>query len=451
VYSGRPSSGPKVTGENGGYSFDSRLESNRRYYVFVDRDPPKEMETATPLDLKDREPIVVPTYYPSATRMDMAAPVMLQPGEQRDKVDIKIASAPFYCVDGKIQGSGDFNVQETPLAGTRLVRLRGSSGDEGKYHVCGLPAGAYRIATEHAFTDFAIVNSDVHHVNVSADPAYLRVKTDWDDPSAAPQIPKLDEKEDATLSKLATLMGMREPVSDDDLKALTMRLAQLDLNDPELQGAISRSQGDGEFQKALGSLMGGFLLRHFLVRVSLTGMDGSQSSSFNLPVPSDSPLRHEIPSGDYSEFQTSGKAVAYPKEVTYNDVKLPDGVLRIAPGGGGTLHVVMARDQATIAVSVTDTDGKPVANATVMLVPESVMTAPLLFRMSTRGMTDQNGSYTSPPVPPAKYRVLATTQTVRWGVPEDLEKVLLVLFQAKGVEVAPRATLQVAVEPVPIY
>jgi hypothetical protein len=47
--------------------------------------------------------------------------------------------------------------------------------------------------------------------------------------------------------------------------------------------------------------------------------------------------------------------------------------------------------------------------------------------------------------------VLATTQSVRWNVPEDLERVLLVLFQAKDVEVAPNGVAQVAVEPIAIY
>jgi hypothetical protein len=35
------------------------------------------------------------------------------------------------------------------------------------------------------------------------------------------------------------------------------------------------------------------------------------------------------------------------------------------------------------------------------------------------GQTDQNGSHTSRALPPGKYRVLATTQAIRWDVPED--------------------------------
>lgn len=67
-------------------------------------------------------------------------------------------------------------------------------------------------------------------------------------------------------------------------------------------------------------------------------------------------------------------------------------------------------------------------------------------------MTDQSGQlHVTAFLAPGKYRVLATTQTVRWSVPEDIEKLLLVSFQAKEVEVALKTTPQVALRPVPIY
>lgn len=89
--------------------------------------------------------------------------------------------------------------------------------------------------------------------------------------------------------------------------------------------------------------------------------------------------------------------------------------------------------------------------ALLVLLPDSSSTVPALSRLAVRGRADQSGSYTSPPLMPAKYRVLATTQTIRWNVPEDLEKVLLAMLQAKSVEVAPKAKAHVAVEPVAIY
>lgn len=437
--------GPKITKEDGAYLFDSDLEPNRRYYLLVDRDVPQE--------LKDREPIEVPTYYPSATGMDSAIPVVLQPGEHREKVDIGIATAPWYCVDGKIGGSGDFSIHESPLAGTRLARLRGSAGKDGKYRACGLSAGQYWLSAQKASTEFAVAGSDLQHVNLVADPGHLRIKMDWDDPSSAPEMPKLDAGEEATLRKVATLLGMGDAVSDDTLRGLAQRVSQFDAGDTKLEQALSdRMQGDGDFAREVGYLRGRLAMTNAMVNMVLTGAHVDRGLSVGAAVPSDFPIFDPIGPGDYwLEFQTIGKTVAYPKEVTYSGVKLAEGVLRIAPASAGTLHVVMAGDMGKIAVSVADIEDKPVPNATVLVVPDSVTSAPQLSRDSLHGMTDQNGSYTSPPLRPGKYHVLASTQTVRWVVPDDLEKVLLVSFQAKEVEVAPKATLQVAVGPVPIY
>jgi hypothetical protein len=187
------------------------------------------------------------------------------------------------------------------------------------------------------------------------------------------------------------------------------------------------------------------------VGVTLVGVTNGLSENLTAQVPSEGPFREGIPVGDYAvQVQAFGPSFAYAKEVDYNGDKLTDETLRVAPGANGTLHVVMARDVATVTASVVDTDGKPVPNATVIVVPQSVTSLPALSRMVTRGQTDQNGSYSSRPMAPGKYRVLAITQPVRWGVPEDLEKVLLVMFQAKDIELDGKATLQIAIEPIPI-
>ena len=125
--------------------------------------------------------------------------------------------------------------------------------------------------------------------------------------------------------------------------------------------------------------------------------------------------------------------------------------LRIPPAATGTLHVAMAAGATTLTATVTDADGKGVPDATVIVVPDAVTSVPLLSRDVIHGKTDQNGTYGFNSLPPGKYRVLATTQSVRWGVPEDLEKVLLVLFQAKDVELDAKAALQITLEPIPIY
>jgi hypothetical protein len=436
--------GPKITNKDGAYSFDSGLEPNRRYYLFADRDQPKGLNT------DQREPIEVPTYYPSASRMDSATPVILRPGETRQKVDIKIATAPYYCFGGKIEGLPDFEIRESSLAGTRLVRLRGSAGEHGRYHVCGLSPGEYRLSTEQAFTEFTVLSSDLEHVDLSRELAHLRVKVEWDDPSSAPTVPKLTGRADATLRKLAASLGMADP-SDDDLVHLATRLLWPDPNDTALIEALGRNQDDN-FDGEMGYLRGLLSVSDSLLHVTLTSAAGNGVQTISLAVPSDVLLRDGLAPGDYAlDFVVLGQVTTYPKEMTYNDAKLSDRTLRIAPGGSGTLHLVMGTDLSTVAVSIKDALENPVTGAAVVLIPESVTTTPALARLAVHGNADQNGKYTSPPLAPGKYRALATTQAVRWDVPEDLEKVLLAMYQAKDIDVAPKSAAQITVEPVVIY
>jgi len=231
--------GPRVTDDDGDYSFDSGLEVNRRYFLLVDRPPAAELRT--------RDPAEVPTYYPVATRIDDAATVILQRGEIREHVDIKIAAAPVYCVDGEIQSGGkpsrvDFAVFETPLAGTRMPRVRSRSSEDGKYHFCGLPSGAYRLSTQQGLTEFIVAGSDVQDVDLTLDPADPRLQVDWESPPIAPDFPKLDAQAEETLHKIAAAMGMGDNPSADGLEELALRLRQGLGNDPERREALTKLQ-----------------------------------------------------------------------------------------------------------------------------------------------------------------------------------------------------------------
>jgi protocatechuate 3,4-dioxygenase beta subunit len=427
--------GPRVTNEDGSYSFDTDLEVNRRYYILVDRPPDAELTA--------REPIEVPTYYPSARRMDDATAVILQPGESREHVDIGIASAPFYCIDGKSQSAGkpapvDFAVFETPLAGTRLARLRSSAGDDGKYHFCGLPSGSYRLSTAQGFTDFTMAGSDVQHVDLSLDMAYLNVQVDWGGGPAPHGFPKPGPQASETLRKIAAAIGMGDNPGEDDIQKLAMRLS--DLPNPELHDAFAKLQSDPDFPREMGNLMASLLPLRTNENVILSGIDNEFGG----------PIRDGVPAGDY--FVDVGLPPdSYVKKMTFNNVNITGGVLHLAPAASATLHVSMARGTAELAVAVADSEGKPVPNATVIVVPGSVTSVPALSRTHTVGHTDQNGNFTTKSLAPGKYRVIAIPQTVRWDVPEDLERVLLVMFQANDVELDVKASAQIALAPIPIY
>jgi hypothetical protein len=437
--------GPKATGEDGSYSFDTNLEVNRRYYLLVDRPAPAELPNG---DL-----IEVPTYYPSATRMDDAIAVVLQPGETREHVDIKVVAAPFYCVDGKVQSGGkpatvDFAITETPLAGARIdplaeavvTRLRGGSGEDGKYHFCGLPSGSYRLSTEQGFTEFTIAGTDVEHVDLSLDAAYPSVQIDWDEPLVTPEFPKLNPEAEELLHRIASLMGFGDNPSEDDLEKLALRLLQSDPKDTQRVEALSKMQGDSDFGRKMGSLMGALMPLRASWGVSLTGIDNRYFGSTS----------ESVPAGDYI-VNVGFPRGSYVKKVTFNDINLAGGVLRLAPAQSGTLHILLAHGDAQLSIAVADAEGKPVPNTTVMVVPESATSAAALSRVHTRGRTDQNGNFSVQSLAPGKYKVLATPQTVRWEVPEDLEKVLLVMFQANDVELDVKASAKISIAPIPIF
>ena len=436
--------GPQITGEDGRYAFETGVEANRKYSILADISPPDEVVASLP-EVKDRKPIEVPTYYPAATRLESAAPVSLQPGEHRDQVDIKITTAGFYCAEGKIQISGkpsssSFAIHERPLAGSRLVRLRGSSGADGKFHVCGLSPGQYRLSTDGGFTDFTVGNSDLQHVDLSVDTATPRLRVDWDGDPPTPQEPNLDAGTLARLRNLANTLGRGDLSSDADLKQFAKDLGR-DAGKVDADTAAMLAYLTGRSAAQLGG-----------VYITLTGAGGGTATYPSVRIPFDGPLAPSVAAGDYTiEVHTSGLTDPYVKEVTYNDLKLADGALGIAPASSGTLHVLVGHGASVLNVHVADSEGKPVPDATIILLPDSVTTVPLLSRLADRGQTDQNGSFRSPPLPPGKYRILASAQSVRWDVPEDLEKVLLLMFQAKEVELSANAMLTMSLEPVQIF
>jgi hypothetical protein len=446
--------GPKVTEEDGSYAFDTGLEVNRRYSVLVDMSAPEEMVAARAPDIKDREPIEVPTYYPSATGMESAAPVVLQPGERRERVDIRIATASYYCIDGKIQASGKpssslLTIQERALAGSRLVRLGGSSGEDGKFHICGLSPGLYRLSTEGGSTDFAVSDSDVEHVDLSVDTASLRLRVDWDGDTPSQPDPDLDPNAYAMLRKVAVALGLSDVSTDADLKQLATRISKGDILYADRLNAALK---DEDTAAALRYLAGRLANWTDSVNVTLAGASGGLTQSTSARIPFEGPFQSSIPAGDYNvAVRPFGPGDSYAKEVTYNDLKIADGVLRLAPGSSGTLRILMGRGTATLAVTVSDAEGKPAPDATVILMPDSVTSVALLSKSAMHGQTDQNGNFTSRLLMPGKYRVLASAQSMRWDAPEDLEKVLPVMYQAKEVELGPGSTLAITLQPAPIF
>jgi hypothetical protein len=139
--------------------------------------------------------------------------------------------------------------------------------------------------------------------------------------------------------------------------------------------------------------------------------------------------------------------LVYTKEIAYDGLKLADGVIRVAPGADGTVRVVVSSGACTLTAAVNDADDKPVVNANVIVVPDSVSSVSALSRLAIHGESDEHGKYTAHALAPGKYRVLATMQAIRWAVPEDLEKLLPLMYQGASVELDGKTDGQITLTP----
>jgi hypothetical protein len=102
-----------------------------------------------------------------------------------------------------------------------------------------------------------------------------------------------------------------------------------------------------------------------------------------------------------------------------------------------------------VRAKVTDPDGKPLPNTNVLLLPSAATTAPLLSWLMQSSRADGKGAWASGTLAPGKYRVMAVTRPIR-PIPDDVDKLWLALSKATQVELAPKDTRQVILQPVSI-
>lgn len=406
--------GPKITAEDGSFTFDDGLEAGRAYYLLVDRDVPAEIVDGEPKPLEQREPLQAPTYYRDATSLEAATPLVLRPGEHREQVDLKIHKAATYCVDGKLERAGGaisegFAIREQALIGTNLARLRSYSAKDGTFRACGLTPGPHALSPSNAdnpSVEFAVANTDVHNVLLSVDTAKLHVELSWDgDPPAAPK------------------------AGPPALAPATVDVASMS---PEAAKGYELAR---KAQRVMAGPVGNEVV------VNLTPAGAMGSTSIIEPAPYDGPWGNDLTAGDYSLGVQVARG-AYVKEVSYGGVAITDGMLHLAPGTNGTLRVVAAQGAVTLSCQVSDSDDNAVSDATVVLIPQSATTAALLAMLAKNAQTDAAGKVTLDSLAPGKYRVLALTHPYR-RIPEDLDKLLLV--KAQEVEIGEKAPAQVKV------
>ena len=308
-----------------------------------------------PRDPKSRTPTLVVTYHPSASTFETAVPVVLQSLERRENVDIQIARAPSFCVEGVLTREGqpaamkffveedDIHRLEAHATTSVLWRTSGTAGSDGRIRVCDLAAGSYRLTAADTLNPFdkpqqiatvpiAIAKEDVRLPPVIAEPP-VTVSADvvWDD------------KPPADVKRLPSYVGTMPFVG---------------------RPGVSRMAESGEIALQL------------------------------------------VPATEYS-LTTGVRPPLYVKDILHDGVS----ILRssFVPGrGAGRLQVRVGHDSASIAARVQDRKGLPVARSWVWILSSSARTEAELATAMWIARTDDAGLYTARGLPPDTYAVLAS-------------------------------------------
>lgn len=332
------------------------------------------------------------TFYPSVLSADLAAEIVLSPGETRNGVDIHRAELPTYCVAGSVEGAAetplDLKLLDTAVNGQHALppNAVGKTTPGGAFRLCGLHRGEYLLTASGSspsadhFPFFAaetvnITNHDIRDVKLlHSAMSPLSAEFIWDgDPATQPS---------------------------------------------SIKGLLSLQARSGGFNLAFtvpGSFSSAIPLQpdHYAIDV-LRGIDGPGQ---------------------------------YLKEITCGGQSVLHGTAQL--GGAiscGTLRFVIAHDGGSLMAHVADKDGNPVSDAYVAIIPESAATEGEMSALMTVGQTGADGVYSALALAPGKYRVLATNQTIDLFA-NHVDKLWTAQSRAREVEIGANANVQVKLEP----
>jgi hypothetical protein len=143
-----------------------------------------------PADRAQRKAVPRSTYFPESPTLEGALPITVQAGERRERVNIRLPNFKPLCVDGTVTVAGKPGATGLLVDDDALPGLPGwqlSSAVDGRYRICGLTSGKYRLTATgdqlEGIRDFQISDNDVHEINLEAGPTTLpRLEVAWDTP-----------------------------------------------------------------------------------------------------------------------------------------------------------------------------------------------------------------------------------------------------------------------------
>ena len=391
-----------VSDDRGIYTFKA-VQAGHPYLIMAEKDGRRSFiaRAETPLDPRLRRRVPMPTFYPNSPDPQGATSISLRPGETREGLNIEVKKSLSYCMDGTVAslgGPGDFNVAveaTQPAFSTSstggLAGFAGGAkaGPDGKFRVCDLSHGSYRLSGyDDQRTDanrglllFDILDRDLHNVNLTISPgSTLEGEVVWD--GAAPETPAT-AKVNIILNAL-----MRSSIGN--------------------ERASARADIPGTFAIP-GMLQSDYALRAFV----------------NAP-------------GVYlADITYAGQSVLY------QPLRFGSAI------GNAGLRVTVARDGATLSARVQDKDGNPLPDTRVLVVPASISSEAMLQAALVVGQTDQTGRYKSHTLRPGKYLVLATPDKVQ-PTPESIDNFWRSRNRFQEVDLPPGGSAEVKLTPVPL-
>ena len=394
-----------ITGKDGRYRFEA-VPSERSYLILVKRPLAALPADKVPDDPDKRERSFISSYYPGYRYAQDAQPVTLSPRENREGVDIRIAAASSYCMDGTVEGSSGTPLtlvaimeHQSLVAGSTFAPVTAEIAAEGKFRACGFHPGDYRLAAVEgnvnrsdrttAFAQVAITSHDVHDLKlVVQPPAAVSGDAVWDPPPAG------------KAAQTPVRVGLTKRIDDD-----------------------RNAEGAGQPPGRMSSFSHGALV----------------------PVPGSFTI-DQVPRDDYQLSVTPLPAGCYIKEAGYGADSVLHRLLRLTGAGAdGRIRLVLACDGGSLTARVTDREGNPVSHVSLYAMPAGTASEAELRDVLQRAEVDKGWSAVRQPLPPGKYLVLASDVELD-GTAEPILRLWRARSKAEEVEIGPNATMQVTLK-----
>jgi hypothetical protein len=398
-----------LTGKEGEYRLE-RVPAERSYLLLVKKPLAAPAPTdKVPADIEKRERILVPAYYPASLDPQGAQPVTLAPDENRQGADIRMASAPSYCMDGALEVPGGAPLpsltileQQALVAGSAFAPVTVRVTPEGNFRACGFHPGEYQLDANNGrntnpppagsvsgYAHVTITNHDASGVKLLArQPAAISGDAAWDPPPPGNAAEK-----------------------------------------PIRVGLTKRIDFD----------------RHADEAGPPSGISGAFVYAREVAVPGSFTL-DRVPVDDYQLEAYPLPAGCYLKAASYDGISVLHGLLRLmSDGAGGRLRLVLACDGGFLNARVTDREGNPVSHVSLYLMPAEAESAAVLSATLRQIEVENGWSGSARPLPPGKYLALACDVALD-GTAEPILKLWRARSQATEVEIGPNATVQVTLQ-----